>query len=46
MLGRRKYAQLEKGITFAMKSVGNEQPEDPIKSFSQQLLLFDKQNNQ
>ena len=46
VLGRRKYAQLEKGITFAMKSVGNEQPEDPIKSFSQQLLLFDKQDHQ
>ena len=43
LLGRTKCVQLEKGITFAMKSVGKEQPEDPIERFSDLLLLLIKQ---
>ena len=40
LLGRQQYNQLEKGIAFAMKGVGNERPDDPIERFSYLLLLF------
>ena len=44
LLGRTKYVQLEKGITFAMKGVGKERPVDPIERFSHLLLLCHNKN--
>ena len=43
VFGNSEYGHLEKGISFALKGVGREQPEDPIGRFSQLLICFEKQ---
>ena len=41
VIGRDKYADLENGLSFALKVIGREKPEDPIERLAQLLLSYE-----
>ena len=41
VIGRNKYADLENGLSFALKVIGREKPEEPIERLAQLLLAYE-----
>ena len=41
MIGRNQYADLEKGLSFALKEIGREKPKEPIERLAQLLLSYE-----
>eukprot|EP00090_Calanus_glacialis_P026889 TRINITY_DN42267_c0_g1_i1.p1 TRINITY_DN42267_c0_g1~~TRINITY_DN42267_c0_g1_i1.p1 ORF type:complete len:142 (-),score=39.62 TRINITY_DN42267_c0_g1_i1:102-494(-) len=46
VIGRNQYADLENGLSFALKVIGREKPDEPIERLAQLLLSYEIRRTQ